>query len=141
MGPTGSGALPTFAFGSFALDPARRELRNAAGAVKLAPQPFTILLMLVSRAGELVTREEVKQQVWGENTFVDFEQGLNFCIRRIRAVLQDDAEHPVFIETVPRRGYRFVAPVERIDPAPAASGVELAAPTSEEDHPARPRLR
>lgn len=72
-------------------------------------------MLLASRAGQLVTREELKEQVWGNETFVDFEHGLNFCIRQIRAALDDGADTPRFIETVPRRGYRFIAPVQKLD--------------------------
>lgn len=80
------------------------------------------------RAGQIVTREELKVLVWGGETFVDFEQGLNFCIKQIRAALGDEADNPRFIETVPRRGYRFIAPVARMDPAPAAGAVEGSSP-------------
>jgi TolB-like protein/DNA-binding winged helix-turn-helix (wHTH) protein/Tfp pilus assembly protein PilF len=80
--------------------------------VKLAPQPFRILALLASRAGEPVTREEIRREVWGEETYVDFERGLNFAISQIRAALEDDAQSPRYIQTLPRRGYRFIAPVE-----------------------------
>ena len=80
--------------------------------IKLQPQPAKILVLLVSRAGETVSRQELAEQVWGAGTFVDFEQGLNFAIRQIRAALKDERDHPRFLQTVPRRGYRFVAEVE-----------------------------
>jgi TolB-like protein/DNA-binding winged helix-turn-helix (wHTH) protein/Tfp pilus assembly protein PilF len=101
-----------FKFRSFDLDAVAGELRSSGAIVKLQPQPLKVLILLVSRAGQLVTREEIRQEVWGDNTFVDFEHGLNFCISQIREALQDTAGHPEFVETVPRRGYRFVAAVD-----------------------------
>jgi len=102
--------------------------------VKLAPQPFRILALLASRAGEVVTREEIRREVWGEETYVDFERGLNFAISQIRAALEDDAQSPRYIQTLPRRGYRFVAPVETAAeavpeelPPPAPSRLRLSA--------------
>lgn len=99
-------------FGAFQLDLRTAELRRDQTSIKLQPQPAKILVLLVSRAGELVTREELAEQVWGAETFVDFEQGLNFAIRQIRAALEDERGHPQFVETVPKKGYRFIAPVE-----------------------------
>ena len=99
-------------FGPFELDPENGELRKHGRPIRLSPQPFKVLSVLVSRQGKLVSREELHHEIWNGTTFVDFEQGLNFCVRRIRAVLDDDAEKPRFIETLPRRGYRFIAPVE-----------------------------
>src|SRR6202023_4186161 len=83
--------------------------------------PAKVLLILASRAGDLVTRDELTEQVWGSDTFVDFEHGLNFAIRQIRSALDDDATKPCFVETVPRRGYRFIATVssnghEKLEP-------------------------
>ena len=102
----------TIRFGPFELDAVNRELRKRSIDVKLQPQQFAVLLMLVRRAGQIVTRDEIHQHIWGTNTFVDFERGINFSINQIRAALGDDAEKPRFIETIPRRGYRFVAPIE-----------------------------
>ncbi len=112
-------------FGVFDLDPKSGELCRAGVHVKLPPQPFKVLVLLASRAGELITREEIRQVIWGDETFVDFEQGLNFCINQIRTALSDDAETPRYIETLPRRGYRFIAPVEELHPtrSGAATGV------------------
>src|SRR5690349_2810904 len=98
-------------FGPYALDARSGELRRDGEVVPLAPQPFRLLLALASRPGELVTREELRREVWGE-TFVDFERGLNFCVLQVRTALGDDAKNPAYIETLPRRGYRFVAPVD-----------------------------
>jgi DNA-binding winged helix-turn-helix (wHTH) protein len=83
--------------------------------VRLQPQPFKVLLLLVSRPGEVVTREEVQAEIWPAGTFVDFEQSLNFCVRQIRAALGDNANSPRYVETLPRRGYRWIGgPVERV---------------------------
>ena len=84
--------------------------------IKLAPQPFKVLELLARRSGDVVTRPEIRDHVWSGDTFVDFEQGLNFCIRQIREVLGDTADAPRFIETLPRRGYRFLMPVTGAQP-------------------------
>ena len=89
--------------------------------VHLPPQPFKVLFLLASRAGDVVTREEIRQELWGQDTFVDFDGGLNFCINQIRKALRDNAESPRFIHTLPRRGYRFIASVEPVALAPASS--------------------
>jgi Tol biopolymer transport system component/DNA-binding winged helix-turn-helix (wHTH) protein len=101
-------------FGAFETDLATGELWRNGRKLKLQPQPFKVLALLLERQGELVTREEIRQLLWGQSTNVDFEHGLNFVIRRIRETLGDNAERPRYIETLPRRGYRFVAPVEQI---------------------------
>jgi DNA-binding winged helix-turn-helix (wHTH) protein/Tfp pilus assembly protein PilF len=98
-------------FGEFELDPQNYVLTRRGIVVKLAPQPFKVLFLLVQRPGALVTRETLRQAVWGAETVVDFEHGLNTCIRHIRLALGDNADEPRFIETVPRLGYRFKAPV------------------------------
>lgn len=107
-------------FDRFELDVTAGELRSGGAVVKLQPQPCKVLALLASRAGQLVTRAEIQRQVWTDDTFVDFEQGLNYCVRQIRAALDDQAETPRFIETVPRRGYRFLAPVTAAASAPQA---------------------
>jgi DNA-binding winged helix-turn-helix (wHTH) protein/tetratricopeptide (TPR) repeat protein len=101
-----------FRFDMFELDTASGELRRNGDRIKLPPQPFRVLELLVRRTGEVLTREEIRQRIWSNDTFVDFEQGLNFCIRQIRDALGDIAGAPRFIETLPRRGYRFLHPVE-----------------------------
>src|SRR5215831_19038873 len=98
-------------FDDFELDTAAGELRRQGQRVKLPPQPFKVLELLVRRAGEVLTRADIRERIWSDS-FVDFEQGLNFCIRQIREALGDTAEAPRFIETMPRRGYRFLLPVE-----------------------------
>ena len=97
-------------FGAYELDPVHGTLRKAGISVKMHPQPLRVLLLLVERPGQIVTREQIRQWLWGDNTFVDFEGGINFCVKEIRAALGDDPERPRYIETIPRRGYRFIAP-------------------------------
>jgi DNA-binding winged helix-turn-helix (wHTH) protein/TolB-like protein/tetratricopeptide (TPR) repeat protein len=104
-------------FGLFELCPSTGELRKGGALLKISPQPFRLLRLLVLRPGELITRDEIQAALWPDGTTVEFDQGLNFCIRQIRAALNDDARKPRFIETVPKRGYRFVAPVEAEQPA------------------------
>jgi DNA-binding winged helix-turn-helix (wHTH) protein/tetratricopeptide (TPR) repeat protein len=99
-------------FGSFDLDLKNGELSKSGELIKLPPQPTKVLGVLARRSGEVVSRAEIREQVWHDETFVDFDQGLNFCIRQIREALGDDADAPRYIETLPRRGYRFLMPVE-----------------------------
>jgi TolB-like protein/DNA-binding winged helix-turn-helix (wHTH) protein/Flp pilus assembly protein TadD len=96
-------------FASFELDVRSRELRKGADRIRLQEQPFEILRMMLERAGDVVTREELAKRLWPEGTFVDFEHSLNAAVKRLRAALGDDAENPKFVETLPRRGYRFIA--------------------------------
>jgi DNA-binding winged helix-turn-helix (wHTH) protein/Tol biopolymer transport system component len=103
-------------FGIFELDYRTGELRRGGVGVKLPPQPFKVLWLLASRPGEVVSREEIRAELWGADTFVDFDSGLNFCINQIRRALHDSAESPRFIHTLPKRGYRFLATVEMIRP-------------------------
>jgi TolB-like protein/DNA-binding winged helix-turn-helix (wHTH) protein/Tfp pilus assembly protein PilF len=116
------GAETTVRFACFELNLKTGELRQDGVAIRLQPQPTLILTLLVSKPGSLVTREEIQQRVWGTETFIDFDTGLNSAIRQIRHALKDDTEAPRFIETVPRRGYRFLAPLEKIE----NSGIEPA---------------
>jgi DNA-binding winged helix-turn-helix (wHTH) protein/tetratricopeptide (TPR) repeat protein len=106
--------MRTVTFGPYRLDLDRGELYRSDVAVKLQPQPAKLLVLLVDHAGELVTRDEIRRSMWGTDTFVDFDQSVNFCIRQIRTALHDNADTPCYVETLPRRGYRFIAPVERI---------------------------
>ena len=101
-------------------------MRKDEHPVKLQPQPLRVLALLASRAGELVTRDEIKKELWSEDTFVDFEHGINFCINQIRTALGDDPEKPQFVQTVPRKGYRFLASVEAL--GAATDGSEPVAP-------------
>ncbi len=101
-------------FGVYEIDARTGEVWREGLAVHVPPQPFKILWLLARRAGDVVTREEIRQELWGQDTFVDFDGSLNFCINQIRKVLRDNAESPRFIHTLPRRGYRFIASVETI---------------------------
>lgn len=103
-------------FSSFEFDSRNQVLRRAGKLVQLQPQPAKILALLISRPSEIITREELRQEIWGNDTFVDFEHNLNFSVRQIRAALHDRADEPRFIETLPRRGYRFIATVEPVLP-------------------------
>lgn len=98
-------------FGVFELNLDTQELRKFGTPMKLRPQPFRLLALLASHAGQVVTREEIQEQLWGEDTYVDFEHGMNKCVKQIRTALGDDVSKPVYIETLPRQGYRFLAPV------------------------------
>jgi DNA-binding winged helix-turn-helix (wHTH) protein len=107
-------------FGPFELDIDAGELRRDGRRVKLQPQPFRLLLLLTSRPGSLITREEIRRDLWPEGTFVAFDQAVNFAIKQIRDAIGDSADRPLYLETVPRQGYRFVAPVAG-EPAAAAA--------------------
>jgi DNA-binding winged helix-turn-helix (wHTH) protein/TolB-like protein len=104
-------------FGPFEFDPANRELRRAGALVRLQSQPAQVLACLVACNGEVVSRESLCKAVWGSETFVDFERGLNFCVAQIRSALDDDAASPRYVQTIPKRGYQFIALVERVPPA------------------------
>jgi len=102
-------------FGVFEADLQTGELRKRGSRIRLQEQPFQVLVSLLEKPGELVTREELQQQLWPSDTFVDFDHGLNTAINKIREVLGDSAARPQYIETLPKRGYRFIAPVEKND--------------------------
>jgi DNA-binding winged helix-turn-helix (wHTH) protein len=107
-------------FLGFELDLDDGELRRDGAIVPLERQPAIVLTLLVRRAGHLVTRDELRGAIWPDEVHVDFDRGLNYCIRQVRAALDDDARRPLFVETVPRQGYRFVAPLAAAAAAPAA---------------------
>ena len=109
--PTEPGPLVPLSFGPFEVDASIRELRKRGVHVKLSGQPFQILLTLLARPGDLVTREQLRDDLWSEGTFVDFEGSLNAAVNKLRRALNDSAENPRYIETVPKGGYRFIAPV------------------------------
>jgi TolB-like protein/DNA-binding winged helix-turn-helix (wHTH) protein/tetratricopeptide (TPR) repeat protein len=119
-------------FWDFQLDLRTGELRRDGIDLKLQPQPAKVLALLVSRPGEVVTREELANHVWGSDTHVAFDGGLNFAIRQIRAALQDDSDAPRFIETLPKRGYRFVAPVTQDSAVATTPPVTPPAPAQNE---------
>jgi DNA-binding winged helix-turn-helix (wHTH) protein/TolB-like protein len=116
-------------FGPFRFELTPGRLMRHGMPVRLQPQPARVLAVLVSRAGEVVSRDELRREIWADGTYVDFERGLNFAIAHIRASLGDSAETPLYIETVPKRGYRFIAPVARppiVQEPVAASAIEAA---------------
>jgi TolB-like protein/DNA-binding winged helix-turn-helix (wHTH) protein len=100
-------------FGPFEVDLVARELRCRSKKINLQEKPFQVLAILLEQPGELVTREELRQKLWPADTFVDFEHSINTAVKKVREALEDSGDHPKFIETLPRRGYRFIAPVER----------------------------
>ena len=103
---------PVIRFGPFTLDGRSGELRNGPTRLKVPDQSIAVLQALLERPGELVTREALRDRLWGPDTFVDFEAGLNAAVRRLREALNDSADAPRYVETLPRRGYRFIAPVD-----------------------------
>jgi TolB-like protein/DNA-binding winged helix-turn-helix (wHTH) protein/Tfp pilus assembly protein PilF len=120
----GASARLKFRFSLFEVDPEAQELRKSGLRLKLQPQPFQILLLLLGRAGEIVSREELRASLWPAETYVEFDRSLNRAVVKLREALGDSAESPRYIETVPKRGYRFIAPVSRsvpqaVRPAPA----------------------
>jgi len=117
---------PILRFGPFELDAAAGRLLKSGIPIRLQPQPFRVLQLLIERADQVVTREEIQQCVWGDSTFVDFENGINFSINHIRGALCDSAEKPRYIETIPRRGYRFIGTL--VSPTDHAASVAAAAP-------------
>jgi cholera toxin transcriptional activator len=120
-------------FGVFEVDYSAGELRKSGFKLRLQGQPFQVLALLLERAGEVVTREELQQKLWPADTFVDFDHSLNTAINKVREALGDSASNPRFVETLARRGYRFIAPVQSdatvsaLDPPPIA----LKAPSPE----------
>jgi TolB-like protein len=119
-GPSFS-AMSLIRFGEFELNEQTLELRKNGVLSRIQQQPARVLAFLLNHRGSLVTREQIRLAIWGEDTFVDFEQGLNFCIRQIRLALNDQVERPRHIETLPRLGYRFISPIEKSgDGEPAA---------------------
>src|SRR5688572_23519464 len=113
-----------YRFSVFELDVRTGELRKSGARVRLSGQPLKLLERLIARPGDLVTREELQQELWSDDTFVDFERNLNSAIKRLRSALGDSADVPRFIETLPRRGYRFLVPVEHVlDPSAAGDRI------------------
>src|SRR6516164_7002037 len=106
--------MTAFRFGLFEVDVRTHELHRDGVRLRLQEQPFVLLAVMLDHPGELLTRDELRQRLWPQDTFVDFEHGVNAAVRRLRAVLGDNAQSPRFVETLPRRGYRFIAQVERI---------------------------
>ena len=112
-------ATPLVRFGPFEMDLRSRELRKSRVRVRLQAQPFRVLSVLVERAGEVVSREELRRHLWGDETTVDFDHGLDIAVNKIREVLEDEADNPHYIETLSKRGYRFIAAVTAVEDTPA----------------------
>jgi DNA-binding winged helix-turn-helix (wHTH) protein len=125
---TDSGTSQRYRFGVFEADVAAGELRKHGVRIKLNAQPFQVLILLLDRPGEVLTREQIYRELWPDGTFVDSEHGVNSAVNRLRDALGDTASNPRFVETLSRRGYRFLAPVERIETgqvlSPPVSGSE-----------------
>jgi Tol biopolymer transport system component/DNA-binding winged helix-turn-helix (wHTH) protein len=122
-----------FRFGIFEADAARGTLIRNGTTVKVQDQPFRVLIHLLEHAGEVVTRDQLRQLVWGDETFVDFDASLNVILKKLRTALRDESENPRFIETVPRHGYRFIAPVEVADSARGEATSNRPIPRTEGD--------
>src|ERR1700678_648195 len=116
-------------FGVYELDRDAMELRKHGMLIRLQEQPFRVLAMLAERPGQIITREQLQERIWG-NTFVDFEHSLNKAVNRVREALNDDAGAPQYVETVPRRGYRFIAPVADIPPIETQASAAPTIPAS-----------
>ncbi|MGE0041129.1 MAG: winged helix-turn-helix domain-containing protein [Vicinamibacterales bacterium] len=132
----------TFRFGVFEFVPGTGELRRDGVRVRIEPQPARALGLLLERGGALVTRDEMKAHIWGGDTHVDFDRGLAYSIGQVRTALGDNAENPRFVQTLPRRGYRFIAPIEAVGAAaagPPAAGVAVAPAAASEVSAPRPR--
>jgi DNA-binding winged helix-turn-helix (wHTH) protein len=131
--PTDLRPARRYRFGAFEADAATGELRRQGIRIKLNAQPFQVLCMLLERPGDLLTREEISRELWPDGTFVDYEHGVNSAVNRIREALGDTASSPRFVETLARRGYRFVAPVEEIGPNgnSVVQEIEAAAPSAD----------
>ena len=119
-----------YRFGSFEADAATGELRRQGIRIKLKAQPFQVLILLLERPGELLTRDEISRELWPDGTFVDYDHGVNSAVNRIREALGDTASNPRFVGTLARRGYRFLAPVEAIALHDAPSLQDSEAPSS-----------
>ena len=128
MSPSRTVSSPTHRFGLFEVNLAAGVLTRQGARVKLQEQPFRILSLLLQRPGEIVTREQLRQTLWPEGTHVNFDGSLNAALKKLRAALQDDAENPRFVETVPRQGYRFLAPVHIVSLVASETQENIAVP-------------
>src|ERR1700756_3699991 len=126
---------PSVRFAHFEVDFRAGELRKHGRRIRLQDQPLRVLAMLVERPGEVVTRDELRLQLWPADTFVDFDHGLNSAVARLRESLNDSAEQPRYVETVPRRGYRFIGAIE--GPELISEASTAAAPLPQEEMPNR----
>jgi len=125
-----------FRFGLFELDTDSEELVKAGRTVRIQQQPYKLLCLLVAQAGKVVSRDEIRSALWPAETFVDYDQGVNFAMKQVREALGDEADHPVYVQTIPKRGYRFIAPVDAgargaHAPAPAPASVATERPRTD----------
>jgi DNA-binding winged helix-turn-helix (wHTH) protein len=125
-------------FGPFELNAEQGKLRKLGAPVRLRRQGIRVLTCLADRPSEVVTRDELRDVLWGRQIFVDFREGLNTCVKELRTALGDDADQPRFIETVPRQGYRFIAQVERVNGTNGDSDREAAEQTAASSVPPTP---
>jgi DNA-binding winged helix-turn-helix (wHTH) protein len=116
-----------FRFGLFELDTESEQLRKTGRTVKIQQQPYKLLCLLITQAGKVVSRDEIRASLWPAETFVDYDQGVNFAVKQVREALGDDADHPVYVQTLPKRGYRFIAPVDG-EPRTGAPPIQLNRP-------------
>lgn len=123
-------------FGVFEVDLSAGELRKNGARIRLQEQPFQVLTTLLQHAGQVVTRDDLRQEIWPADTFVDFDHSLNTAVNKIRESLGDSASSPRFVETIARRGYRFIGPVDSIEATAGVSG-----PNAQENHPATPAAK
>ena len=141
MSGTPGGGSHRVRFGPFEADVRTGDLRKGGLPVRLRGRPFDVLTLLLAQPGELVTRDELRDKLWSADTFVDFDHGLNTAVNRLREALGDSADSPRFVETVPRRGYRFVAPVIDLDaPAPPLAAPAASPPVAPEQLVAPPSV-
>src|SRR5260221_7080346 len=116
MGGTAGECYPVvtmiFRFGLFELDTESEQLLKEGRTVRIQQQPYKLLCLLITQAGRVVPRDEIRAALWPAETFVDYEQGVNFAMKQVREALGDNADHAVYVQTVPKRGYRFIAPVD-----------------------------
>jgi DNA-binding winged helix-turn-helix (wHTH) protein len=136
MGPQPGSSMRLVRFGVFELDMVAGELRKHGHRIRLQEQPLRLLSCLVENSGTVVSRETLTRTIWPDGTFVDYENGLNTAVARLRQVLRDSAESPRYIETVARRGYRFVAPIMEIPDAELAPSKEIPPASDRSDDPA-----
>src|ERR1700751_56374 len=117
-------------FGLYEVDFASQELRKSGIKIKIQDQPFQILSLLLERPGQIVTREEIQKRLWAGDTFVDFDLGLNSAVKKLRQALGDESDNPRFVETLYRRGYRFLAPVQDESASSGATSLATSGATS-----------
>ena len=129
--------LPIWRFGAFEVEGRTGELRRNGVVVKLQEQPSRLLLFLLEHAGEIITREDLRQELWSADTFLDFDHALNSRVMKLREALGDSSDNPVYIQTIPRKGYRFVAPVHTVHPLSPAQVAQEAASVLPADGPER----